>query len=656
MPQGWIAQFFKRFTSHRSSACQPCESEALQAAIIDAALEAIITIDEAGDIVAWNPSATRIFGYPCADVLGQSLTEVIVPPYMRQCHQEGLHPYLTTGESHLLGQRIESVALRADGEVFPVELAVHDVRLATGRVFTAYIRDISERKRMELELRDNEQRFRSIAEVHPVPVVIAGIEEARLLYASPGMAKLFGAPVSELIGRKTQICFVRPEDRLEMRAKLLDEGSIDSYEFVMRRYDGSTVPVAITARRIVYDGMDAAVGGIIDLTERKHAEEEIARQREALHQSEKLSALGSLLAGVAHELNNPLSVVVGRAIMLEVEAHDPETVTAAGKIRQAAERCTRIIKTFLAMARQQQPERAPVQLHNLIAAALDLVGYGLRTAGVEVRLDLAPDLPDLLADAAQLQQVFSNLLVNAQQALLEAPEPRQLRITTSHEQASNTLRVVVSDNGPGVHEHVRSRIFDPFFTTKPVGMGTGIGLSLSHGIVSAHGGTITLENPPEGGARFVVALPLVTAEPSVEADTGEENRHAESHTILIVDDEPEVADMLSDILRRAGHRTAIAPSGNVALADLAVHDYDLLLSDLHMPDLNGMDLYRHLQTSHPYLLERIIFITGDSLGTTVRSFLAETGRPYLEKPFMPSEVLHLVHQLLRQSHAPVKSS
>jgi two-component system NtrC family sensor kinase len=500
-------------------------SEMLKAGVIDAVPDAIITINEASEIVEFNTGAVQLFGYQRADVLGRVVTDVLIPPHLRQSHQEGLQRYLATGESHILGRCIETEAMHADGHVFPVELTITEVRLATRRVFTAYIRDMTERQRTEAEL---------------------------------------------------------------------------------------------------------------------------ARQREALYQSEKLSALGSLLAGVAHEINNPLSVVVGRAIMLEEEAPDSETAVAAGKIRQAAERCTRIVKTFLAMARQQQPEHAPVNLNTLITAALDLIGYGLRTTGITVRLDLAPDLPEVLADASQLHQVFTNLFVNAQQALLEVPEPRWLHIATRWECPARRLSVAITDNGPGVPEPIRWRIFDPFFTTKPMGVGTGVGLSLSHGIITAHGGTITLENPPEGGARFVITLPSAPAMVPSATDVPETGMPDVSHTILIVDDEPEVAAMLSDILRHAGHRTAVVHSGNAALAQLAATDYDLILSDLHMPDLNGLDLYRHVQTSHPHLLERLVFITGDVLGSTVRSFLAETGAPSLEKPVIPREVLSLVRRMLRE--------
>jgi CheY-like chemotaxis protein len=177
-------------------------------------------------------------------------------------------------------------------------------------------------------------------------------------------------------------------------------------------------------------------------------------------------------------------------------------------------------------------------------------------------------------------------------------------------------------------------------------VGTGVGLS--HGIVTAHGGTLALEDPPAGGARFVVTLPLIKADPPVAAAIPRADVVAKPHAILIVDDEAELAEMLSDILRRAGHHTTIAASGNAALAQLAAQEYDIILSDVHMPNLNGLDLYRHVQHAYPQLCKRIVFMTGDTLGATVRHFLQETGVPHLEKPLIPREVLQLVQGLLSQ--------
>ncbi|ETW98026.1 MAG: hypothetical protein ETSY1_20410 [Candidatus Entotheonella factor] len=284
----------------------------------------------------------------------------------------------------------------------------------------------------------------------------------------------------------------------------------------------------------------------------------------------------------------------------------------------------------------------------MLTSALSLTEYSLRTAGAEVILDLAPHLPHVLADAVQLQQVFVNLLINAQQALLESPEPRRLHLASYEDHAANRLRVMVSDNGPGVPAAHRSRIFDPFFTTKPTGVGTGMGLSLSHGIVSAHRGTIVVQDSPEGGACFVVTLPLEAPEPPVAASQPEASSRIAPQTILIVDDEREVAEMLSDLLQRVGHQTAIASSGNTALNDLARRDYDLVVCDIHMPDLNGLDFYRRVQASHPQVIDRLLFVTGDTLGTTVRRFLAQTGCRYLEKPLEPKEVIRVVHTMLSE--------
>src|SRR5207344_2185576 len=202
------------------------------------------------------------------------------------------------------------------------------------------------------------------------------------------------------------------------------------------------------------------------------------------------------LAGVAHELNNPLSVVVARAVLLE-EQGDSTTQAAAMKIRTAAERCARIVRTFLAMARQQPPERGAVAVNDVVAAALDMTAYTVRTSGIQVALDLGKDMPPILADPDQLHQVLLNLIVNAQHVLQERPGPRRVRVTTRFDRAAGTVRIAVSDNGPGIPEHLRARVFEPYFTTKPTGLGTGMGLAVSFGIVDAHGGMLKVDCPSE---------------------------------------------------------------------------------------------------------------------------------------------------------------
>jgi signal transduction histidine kinase len=384
-----------------------------------------------------------------------------------------------------------------------------------------------------------------------------------------------------------------------------------------------------------------------DMAEKKRSAQVLAEQREALHQREKLAALGSLLAGVAHELNNPLSVVVARAVMLEEQGH-PATRVAAQKIRTAAERCARIVRTFLAMARQQPPERGPVAINEVVSAALDMTAYAVRTSNIEIAVDLARDIPTILADPDQLHQVLLNLFVNAQQVLQDRPGKRRIQVASRFDADSSVIRIVVADNGPGIPEHLRARVFEPYFTTKPSGLGTGVGLAVSHGIVTAHGGTLMLDCPEMGGAVFTITLPVSLAEASDDADGPSRELRASRRKILIVDDEAEIRDILADILREAQHRVAAVSSGREALERMAAERYDVILTDIRMPDLDGRTLYREIERRWPEQAARVVFVTGDSLAATLHEFASEHGRPVIEKPFVPKDVRRIVAEIAGQ--------
>ena len=384
-----------------------------------------------------------------------------------------------------------------------------------------------------------------------------------------------------------------------------------------------------------------------DLEEKKRSAQMFAQQREALHQREKLAALGSLLAGVAHELNNPLSVVVARAVMLEEQGH-PATKVAAEKIRTAAERCARIVRTFLAMARQQPPERGPVAVNEVVSAALDMTAYAVRTSNIEVAVDLADDIPTVLADADQLHQVLLNLIVNAQQVLQDLPGKRRIRVASRFDPDALVIRIAVADNGPGIPEHLRARVFEPYFTTKPSGLGTGVGLAVSHGIVTAHGGTLTLDCPEMGGAVFTITLPVCLADESDDADGPSREIRASRRKILIVDDEAEIRDILAEILREGQHRVAAVSSGREALERMASERYDVILTDIRMPDLDGRTLYREIERRWPEQAARVVFVTGDSLAATLHEFASEHGRPVIEKPFVPRDVRRIIAEIAGQ--------
>jgi C4-dicarboxylate-specific signal transduction histidine kinase/CheY-like chemotaxis protein len=379
-----------------------------------------------------------------------------------------------------------------------------------------------------------------------------------------------------------------------------------------------------------------------DITEVKQAEAEVVRQRAALVQSEKMSAFGSLLAGVAHELNNPLSIVVAQAALLQESARDPEVLTRSKRIETAAERCAKIVRTFLAMARRRPPARTEIDLNEIVRAALDVLAYGLRSSGIDVRRELDPALPVIHADGDQLHQVATNLLLNAQQAMMDRPGTRRLRVATEVDRERMQVRLVVDDTGPGVPKGLHQKIFEPFFTTKPAGSGLGFGLSLCHGLVESHGGQIAVEDAPGGGARFIVSLPYTAAPAKREPVKPAAPTPAHKGRILVVDDETDIADTCGDILAMDGHRCDFAMNGRAALERVAQGCYDLILSDLRMPQLDGPGFYRELSRSHPQMAERIIFLTGDTLSPAIQTFLAESKRPYIEKPLDPKQLREAV--------------
>ena len=245
-----------------------------------------------------------------------------------------------------------------------------------------------------------------------------------------------------------------------------------------------------------------------EMAERQQVEEQVRQQRATLAQREKLAAMGSLLTGVAHELNNPLAVVMMRADVLHEELQEGPLAEQVHAITQAAERCVRIVNSFLTLARQPPPERRPVQLNTVIEEALQLLVYMLQVDDIAVELDLAPDLPTLWADPHQLHQVVLNLVTNAHQALHEVPAPRRLTLTTRHDPAGPSVSLKVADTGPGIPPAIRARLFEPFFTTKPLGLGTGLGLPLCQGIIEGHDGTISLQSQSGHGAVFLIELPV----------------------------------------------------------------------------------------------------------------------------------------------------
>lgn len=408
-------------------------------------------------------------------------------------------------------------------------------------------------------------------------------------------------------------------------------------ETVTQNRSGEVFPIELTANEVKVADRRIFIGSIRDLRERRQAEDEINRQREKLHQNEKMAAMGSLLAGVSHELNNPLAVVVAQSTLLHEFASDPQTKARAEKVRAAAERCGRIVKSFLGMVRLHQTTPVETDINQAVRSALEVTAYGARSSGISVETDLLPGPLLVLGDADHLTQVVANFLVNSQHALLAIHGDRRIKVRTYRTRAG-LAAFSVEDNGPGIPAAIRERVFESYFTTKPAGVGTGIGLSISRSIVERHNGKVRFEEVPTGGARFVVELPAAGNQtPGAEAAqaSGADLRRA-----LIIDDEPDVAASLSDILELMGLRSDIVNGWTSAQEVLSGSDPDIVFSDLRMPGKSGIQIYRELLSERPGLARRFVLVTGDLLGARaeVESLAAHLRPQILEKPFSTLDV------------------
>jgi signal transduction histidine kinase/CheY-like chemotaxis protein len=383
----------------------------------------------------------------------------------------------------------------------------------------------------------------------------------------------------------------------------------------------------------------------------EHEIGERRRMQEALVQREKLAALGTLLANVAHELNNPLAVVTMQLDNLQEAWGAGAWTEDIAVLRQAVDRCTSVVQSFLALARQQPPTRQAVALNAVIGDVLVLLGPALAADGITVQLHLADDLLPLWADANQLQHVVSNLLTNAHDALRQAAPPRHLTLTTAASADRTQVLLTVTDTGPGIPEDLQRRVFEPFFTTKSQRGGSGLGLPLCRSIVEGHHGSIRLMSRLGQGTTVHVALPATT--PEVQAPEAAPDPAAPApapgRAILLIDDEASIVQALRRLLQRDGHEVTTAATGFKGLAALEARAYEVILCDMRMPDLDGPGFYRELERRHPHLVSRVIFLTGDVLSPEVQAFFTQVDRPYVVKPFTAREIRRVIRQVLEAS-------
>jgi signal transduction histidine kinase len=405
---------------------------------------------------------------------------------------------------------------------------------------------------------------------------------------------------------------------------------------------GQETPMQLACTAISVLDRSQRIGTLITIAD--VTEEELARGR--IVQAERTTLVGQTLAGVAHELNNPLAALIGYADLLDGMEMPEAIEKPVAQMREQALRATRIVRNLLNFARRRNPERVPISARDLVQETLELFTYEARMHGIEIRTELADDLPPVLSDKHALQQVIVNLIQNAIHALQNWTGERTLSVKSAS--TKDGVVISVSDSGPGVPEDLRRRVFESFFTTKGPSKGTGLGLPLSRSIAQEHGGDLILAPDTGRGASFSLRLPQADAASGAALRLLGPDEAAElvvPQKILVVDDEASVRETLVAQLGLLGSRVDSAANVHEAQRLLRTSSYDALLVDIRMPGGTGLDLHAELQEKNPLLADRVIFITGDFVNDELTSRALDTGRLLLEKPFTMKELTRALGKL-----------
>jgi PAS domain S-box-containing protein len=564
------------------------------------------------------------------------------------------YPFWSGADETEISGLLIATALQLFIAVSMIILVLEEVR-ETSRNAIEQVSTIKKEKAALLtRVSSTEERYRSLFDQASEAILIADAEDLRILELNKTAEQLLGVSREEAGKRPLPSFF-----HVSAGSGDLPRTGREWFEWISARRqltlvkrNGSLNQAEVDAAPVEFEGREAFQFFIREVTDRLRLEQQ-------LRQSEKLAALGRMISGVAHELNNPLTVIKGYLDL--VIAHHPlsdGTKSDLEKVSHECDRAANLVKNFLDFARDVPTRREPVRINDLIQRLAELRKIELLLAGLDLDLELDPRLPLAMADPDQLHQVLVNLVTNAIQALVERENgPRgKVRVTAAF--VGGLIRISVEDNGPGVPPELENRIFEPFFTTKAVGTGTGLGLSIAHRILTDHGGRVYYHASPLGGAGFYLEIPAGTegaaAAPARKRDEARQaaRQAGAGARILVLDDEKHIAELLSEMLRLLGHDPTPCLSPVQALKVLEGGGYDLILSDFRMPVMNGQEFYERVREKDPKLASRIIFLTGDMVSEETHGFLKGSGNSHLAKPFQLPALQLLIDQVIAKAREP----
>ena len=637
------------------------ESEARFTELFETIQEGVYLSTPDGTLLEVNPALVRMLGYSSREeLLAVNAGDLYADPDERASFARDL-------ELHGAVRDRQLTLLRKDGN--PIHCLDSSVPMkdAAGRTvrFQGTLVDISARVEIERRLHQEQEFIRRLVDCFPDIIVVLDTQ-AKYTFVSPRIREVSGLEPEDLLGQPLGVR-THPEDRAALQ-KILEDliggKAVSGYaEYRTEQKDGSWRVFRANASPLF--GADGKITGVVasarDVTDAKQLEQQLL-------QTEKLAAVGQMIAGVAHELNNPLTAILGVSDLLRERAADDQTRRQTELIHLQARRAADIVQSLLSFSRPPTTNRTPVQLDEIIRRAIQLHTHSLEKNHITVEFAPASALPPALADGNQLLQVFLNLLTNAEQAIHEVRDHGHIHIHFGH--SPDKVWVSIEDDGPGVKPEARPRIFDPFFTTKRPGGGTGLGLTICLSIVREHRGTIELQASGGGGAVFRVVLPVAAkpgtpglSAPAIDEAasvssapkavripvTASPRRPGEGASILVIDDQEGIRELIQAGLSARGFSVESVASSQEAMALLAKRSFDAILCDMHLPDVSGEQLFERLRgcsdtSSHPF-----VFITGDLVDQQVIDSFAKRGARIVQKPFRISNLAALLTELIEPS-------
>ncbi|RMF94058.1 MAG: PAS domain S-box protein [Candidatus Schekmanbacteria bacterium] len=608
-----------------------------RSALLSVYPDIIVNIDLDGNIIWLNETGKDFFG---EDAIGKKIA-FFMTAMSRDIVKDNYYEFLFSGKK----ANVTSVQIfkRKDGQERVLSWSscflYDDEGRKNGVLATA--RDITEQKAAEKRIEESEEYLRTIFSSLVDGIVVID-KEMVITDVNNYICDLLGYSREELVGEK--LFKIYPDAGYSLLKKSIEkhfeeEVTISGLEINLLAKEGEIIPTSIKA--VLLRDAEGKVFGSLGLIRDMR---EVKILQENLIQAEKLSSIGEMAAGVAHELNNPLTAIIGYSNLLMDKKVSNDVKRQLQIINQQSQRCQNIVSNLLMFSRKYSAKKEYVNLNDLIKSTIALTAYDMNSGGIIIEEEYAEGMPSAFVDGNKLQQVFVNLIQNARYAV-EVADKKEKKISVKTAFDEKFFTIEVADTGIGIEKDKIKKIFDPFFTTKEVGKGTGLGLSISYGIIKEHGGDIYVRSKPREGTKFIVKLPVLEGKPEeskkVESpDIDKDGITFGKKRVLVIDDEEVIRDILELYLTDDGHDVDLTASARHALRMIKEKRYDLIFSDIRMPDLDGLSFLEQLRYIDGSLADRVIFITGDSL--SLDSFGGDNGNgienTILTKPFTIEDV------------------